>query len=34
MNINPGKSGMTYNVAETVSTLRKVQEHDADDRVL
>ena len=33
MNINPGKSSMTYNVAEAVSTLRKVQEFDANDRV-
>jgi hypothetical protein len=32
MNINPSKSGMTYNVAEAVSTLRKAQELDADDR--
>ena len=32
MNINPGKSGMTYNVvvAEAVSTLRKAQRLDAD----
>jgi hypothetical protein len=33
VNINPGKSSMTYNVAEAVSTLRKVQEVDIDDRV-
>jgi len=28
--LNPGKSDMTYNVAEAVSTLRKVQDLDAD----
>ena len=34
MQINPGKSSMTYNVADANETLRKVQAFDADDRVL
>ena len=33
MQINPGKSSMTYNVADANDTLRKVQDFDADDRV-
>ena len=33
MQINPGPSSMTYNVADANATLRKVQDFDADDRV-